>query len=171
MPLGSGCHGHASWWESCACQYVIASIALKAACGVLREPGKQRDPLPKGGNVARRWEVGGIAVEDRELQPDIIYVANQPCKPITMHANTSNMPSCPVPEPTRQVGLLIYWVAITGLLYSAGDLSTHCRHASSANSPSAFTFAQFASLTTSSSVPSPPAPANSTFNCYRNLTR
>jgi choline transporter-like protein 2/4/5 len=26
-----------------------------------------------------------------------------------------------------QVGLIIYWIAVTAMLYSAGDLTTNCR--------------------------------------------
>ncbi len=44
-----------------------------------------------------------------------------------------------------EVGLVIYWVAVTALLYSAGDLTAHCRSTDTATS-SSLNFKQYANV-------------------------
>lgn len=44
-----------------------------------------------------------------------------------------------------EVGLVIYWVAVTALLYSAGDLTAHCRSAEAGASAS-LNFKQYANV-------------------------
>uniref|UniRef100_A0A7S0RW54 Choline transporter-like protein n=1 Tax=Chlamydomonas leiostraca TaxID=1034604 RepID=A0A7S0RW54_9CHLO len=59
-----------------------------------------------------------------------------------------------------EVGLLIYWIAITGLLYSAGDLTANCRSPDS----SPFTFSNFSSVGSSPST-------TSNSSCYAGLPK
>ncbi|KAJ9522324.1 hypothetical protein QJQ45_008201 [Haematococcus lacustris] len=66
-----------------------------------------------------------------------------------------------------EVGLVIYWIAVTALLYSAGDLSAHCRPPSAGNSTS-FSFTSMGNITASSLAPTAPSAANTT--CYANVT-
>ena len=67
-----------------------------------------------------------------------------------------------------EVGLVIYWVAVTAMLYSAGDLVANCR----VKKTTSFAFSDFANI--SNQVPSY-NPFNATNNpsvavCYKNST-
>ncbi len=62
-----------------------------------------------------------------------------------------------------QVGLVVYWVAITALLYSAGDLTTNCR---SPDDVKPLTFSGLSNYTDAV----PPTTSNATMSCYRNMT-
>lgn len=64
------------------------------------------------------------------------------------------------------VGLVVYWVAVSAMLYSAGVLTATCRDPSAKNS---FSLAEMGSLSTSSIFPTSVS-SNATFSCYSNIT-
>mmetsp|Transcript_11641 Transcript_11641/g.31727 ORF Transcript_11641/g.31727 Transcript_11641/m.31727 type:complete len:793 (-) Transcript_11641:1356-3734(-) len=63
-----------------------------------------------------------------------------------------------------EVGLLIYWVAVTALLYSSGTLKPECRNPFS---ETPFTFSGMMNITSATQPGSPPAQAET--DCYADL--
>lgn len=75
----------------------------------------------------------------------------------------STMPSVllwPLLPFVLEVGLIIYWVAVTAVLYSAGQPTAHWRQPNQAYQP--LGIRQLLLTNTSMSVPPPPAAPNST---------
>jgi len=66
-----------------------------------------------------------------------------------------------------EVGLLIYWIAVTAMLYTAGDLTANCR---SSTSHQPFNWNSLKNLSASSLAPSFNS-SSSTASCYNNVTR
>ena len=64
------------------------------------------------------------------------------------------------------VGLIVYWVSVSAMLYSAGTLTATCRNPSSAQF---FSLSSLSSISTSSLFPSI-TPSNTTVPCYPNIT-
>ncbi len=63
-----------------------------------------------------------------------------------------------------QVALIVYWISVTALLYSAGDLTANCRNGTT----TPYTFSQLQSFYNGTSAPSG---NTGTFECFQNASR